>query len=371
MLLGEGLRMFKRRLRINSNNKKFLHRYSGNHLEICSKIIGDCWNSTDNFFMTSAGHFCEFWVRDFAFNIKSLIALGYEEKCEETLQYALSHFINQGHITTTINPQGKPFNFPNYTPESLALILYSLDCLKSKNLLKKYMSFLESEAEYVFNRSIDKKTGLITKKEIYYSCRDHIKRYSSCYDNTMMGLLSRLLTKNKIENPFSEFDYEHILIDNFWKKNHFIDDLSGSNDITGDANSIPYVFLLDKPKFNIMLKKSIEKIQELKLDIPLVIKYSSKKESKANIADIFAKDYESDSCWPHVGYNYISAVMRVNKKLALKYLNAYKEKIEEHHTFPEVYFYDGTIFKSPFYYCDEAMLWSANHLAYYQELKVD
>jgi len=49
----------------------------------------------------------------------------------------------------------------------------------------------------------------------------------------------------------------------------------------------------------------------------------------------------------------------------------YEKKIEEHKTFPEVYFSNGKIFKSLFYYSDEAMLWSANHLAYCQELNIN
>lgn len=370
-LITGGLRLFQRRIKIFLNKNKFLKVYKGNHIEICKAVVKDCWNKEEKFFKTSNGHFNEFYTRDFAYNIESLIKLGYKKQCVQTIDYALAKFKEHKHITTSITPKGKPINFPKYTPESLALIIYCLNKLNNKKLVDKYKQFLERETLYVFNRSINKKTGLVTKKEDYFSCRDHVKRYSACYDNTMIGLLNKCLSKLKLKNPFKKYNYEKLLIKYFWKKDHFIDDLSGIKDITGDANSAPYRFLLTDKKYNKMLIKSIRIIRKLKLDYPFPIKYSTNKIAKRNIADFFAKDYETDSIWPHVAYNYLFAVKRVNKNLLKKYLIAYKKQIEKHKTFPEVYDKNGKIFRSFFYFCDEAMLWCANHIVLCEKLKIN
>jgi hypothetical protein len=370
VLLSEGLRFFRRRIKIFFNKNRFLMSYSGNHLQICDQIINDCWNKKEKFFMTSKGHFCQFYVRDFAYNIESLIHLGYKKQCIQTLDYALNKFKKASHIMTTISPNGDPYNFPKFTPESLALIIYCVALVSDKTLLHKYKTFLEKELKYVISRSISK-TGLITTKEYYSSCRDHIKRRSACYDNVMLGLLSASLDKLKLKNPLKKFNYEELLIEYFWKKEYFIDDLSGLNDITGDANSAPFRFLLTSKKFDTLFAKSINVIQKLKLDKPFPIKYSTIKTAKTNIADLFAKDYESDSVWPHVAYNYIFAVSRFDQKLAKKYLLQYKHQIEKYKTFPEVYDKTGKLFHSPFYFCDEAMLWAANHIYLCKKLGIE
>jgi len=369
LLLSEGFRFFKRRIKIALNKNKFISKYSGSHLQICEEIINDCWNKNDKFFMTSTGNFKQFYVRDFAYNLESLINLGYRQQCILTLDYALSIYKKSGHIMTTITPKGVPYNFPKFTPESLSLIVYSLALVNDSNLTNKYENFINNELNYVIKRSVSK-SGLVTKKEHYSSCRDHIKRYSSCYDNVMLGLLSKSLNKLKLHNSLKKINYEKLIIDNFWKEDHFIDDLSGLNDITGDANSAPFRFLLIDKKYDFMFKKSIKKIQELNLDKPFPIKYSTIKSAKTNIADFFAKDYESDSIWPHVAYNYILAVARIDKKLTKEYLLSYKKMIEKYKTFPEVYFHNAKLFSSPFYFCDEAMLWSANHLFLCKELNI-
>ena len=323
------LRFLNRRVRVSINKGKFIKQYQGNHLQICENIVKDCWDKKEKFFKTSNGHFSIFYTRDFTYNFESLIKLGYKKECASTLNYALNHF-SKDHIRTFIDKKVGGVDFPKYTPESLALIIYCLDKLNDKKLINKYKKFLEREIIYVFNRSINQKTGLVTKKEYYASCRDHVKRYSACYDNVMIGLLSKSLKKIKLENPFAKYDYKKLIIKNFWKKDHFIDDLSGLNDITGDANSAPFRFLLKEKRYDNMLKLSIKKIQELKLDQPFPIKYSTNKKAKRNIGDFFAKDYETDSIWPHVAYNYLIAVERIDKKLIKKYLLVYKKQIEKY-----------------------------------------
>lgn len=370
ILLREGIRIFNRRVKILFNGNKFLKKYSGNHLEICRQIIEDCWNKEKGFFMTSAGHFCHFYTRDFAYNIESLVALGYKEKCISTLRYALKCFRKKGHIMTFIDTKDRAYDFPKYTPESLALILYCLTVVDDKKLLNENRKFLEKEIDYVCKRSVSNQ-GLVTKKEFYSSCRDMIKRYSSCYDNVMLGLLKNSAEKLKLKNPLEEYDYEKLIIKNFWKHDHFIDDLSGINDITGDANSAPFRFLLTPKKYSEQMKLCIKKIQDLKLDKPWPIKYSARKKSRTILIEkLFAKNYESDSIWPHVAYNYIGALLEFDKKLARKYLLQYKNQIEKYKTFPEVYTKDGKIYKTWVYFCDEAMLWAANHLEFCRKLGI-
>ena len=63
-----------------------------------------------------------------------------------------------------------------------------------------------------------------------------------------------------------------------------------------------------------------------------------------------------------MGSLYPSIVRRVNRQLAAEYLEAYRALVEAHKNFLEVFNEDGSVYQTPFYYCDEGMLWAANLL---------
>ena len=78
-LVSAALSMFSRKLKVTSKGVK---KYSGNATEICKQISEDCWNGT--YFQGSAGHFSQFWLRDFAMSAPALSKLGYRKEIKKT-----------------------------------------------------------------------------------------------------------------------------------------------------------------------------------------------------------------------------------------------------------------------------------------------
>ncbi|KYK27336.1 hypothetical protein AYK26_03700 [Euryarchaeota archaeon SM23-78] len=361
LLLAEAVRIFSRNIKVKLVGMK---KYSGSDEDICNQIIKECYNKKKGYFMISNGHFCEFYARDFGWCVESLLNLGYRKEVLNTLGYALRTFEKYGRIEQSINPQGKPFTFPNkYSPDALAFIIRSLRLAKARELVKKYKKFLNKEIKRYYELVIDKETGLASMDKHFSSMKDYSFRQSSCYDNVMTGMLTSDLKKIKdLVNPFKKFDYQRLMIDNFWTGSYFLDDLSGLKIICGDANVLPFWsgLITDKE----MLRKAVNSIRKEGLDKPFPLKYTSKRfeEQRMIAKEILAGDYERDAVWAHMGLMYIEVVNMVNKKLAKYYLEQYKEQIEKHRNFLEVYDTNGKPFRTLFYYSDGGMLWAANYL---------
>ncbi|MFH1589455.1 MAG: hypothetical protein ABIB43_02725, partial [archaeon] len=347
LLLKEGLRIVKRKIRVKKHGFK---KYSGNADSICKQVVEDCYNTKENYFMTSAGHFSQYWTRDFGLCVKPLKELGYQKKIVSTLDYALNIFKKNECITTTITPDGKVLDIPTYAPDSLAYTLHSLIVANSPYLIKKYDSFLKKEVDKFFELVVDKKTGLVKRKH-FSSMKDQSIRESSCYDNVMTAWVSTSLNRLGWNNPLKKYDYKKIILDLFWTKEGFIDDLSGRNMITGDANVFPYYTgLFDSKR---MIKISIKSLKKRLLDQPFPLKYSVEK-PKVSWIELFNKDYEFQNIWPMMGYPYVEVVSKINKTLAKEYMKKYSSMIEKHKTFVEVYNPEGKPHHKIFYYADEA-----------------
>ena len=83
---------------------------------------------------------------------------------------------------------------------------------------------------------------------------------------------------------------------------------------------------------------------------------------------MFAKGYQDDSIWTHMGPLYISLIKKIDKKLAKYYINKYTKIIEENKNYLEIFDSKGKPFKTLFYYSDESMIWAANYLTLIKEL---
>ncbi|MBW2995726.1 hypothetical protein KY332_00325 [Candidatus Woesearchaeota archaeon] len=351
----EAFRIFRRSLHVKRNGVK---KYKGNAEQICRKIVKDCWNG--RYFQVSSGHFCQFYMRDFGFCIDSLLKLGYKKEVRKTLEYAMEIYFKQG-LKTTITPKGKAVDIFMYSPDTLAYLIRSLRVAKAKDLAEKYRNFLAKEVKKFNDLVIDKETGLVREDKYFGSMKDEAKRRGSCYDNIMAAMLSNELDKLGLFNPFKKYDFKKAIKHLFWTGEYFIDDLKGNKKIvTGDANVFP--FWSNVFDNNVMVKKAIKKIQGAKLDVPFPLKYSSVKEHEFIFVNMFVPNYETNTCWMHMGPLYVQVVKQVDKKKARRYKKKYKEIIEKHHNFLELFDEHGKPFKSKFYYADEGMLWAANYL---------
>jgi hypothetical protein len=363
--LKEAARMFARSLSVRLRG---FHAFEGSSEEVCSKIIRKCFNKR-KYFMVSAGHFREFYCRDFGWCAESLINLGYKKEVIQTLEYALNIFEENGKIEQSISPDGKAFTFPEeYSPDALAFLVHALRLSGSKELAVKYRPFIERETRIYFEKVVEKKTGLVRGDAYFSSIKDYALRKSSCYETCMSAMLKDDLNYLGFYNPLKAYDYEKILKKHYWTGSYFLDDLSGRKDICGDANVFPFWCGVIKDKS--MLKKAVASIKSAGLDKPFPLKYTSKysKSQKMISFEKFAGNYERDSIWSHIGLIYISVLSRVDKKEAKELLQAYENKILEHKTFLELYDADGKPFHTHVYYTDEAMLWCANFLALKKKL---
>lgn len=355
----EGLRIFMRSLAVRAGG---FRRYRGDAGQICKKIVNDCFNG--KYFQVSNGHFCEFYTRDFGWCTDSLLKLGYNKEVLKTLSYALNIFSKNKRITTSISPGGKPFDFPFYAPDSLAFLMRSLARAKANSLVKRHKKFLNREISRFHHLVIDKDKGLVRDDMNFSSMKDHSLRKSSCYDNVMAAVLAKELEQfNFLYNPFQSYDFRKAIKRNFWNGDYFLEDLSGSRVITGDSNVFPFwtgIFTSGN-----MLKSAISSIQKEALDRPFPLKYTRKadiREQKFIGLEFFAKNYERNTIWAHMGPLYISLVKRVDKKKFNHYYNKYRQIIEDNMNYLEVFNPDGRLYKTPFYYSDEGMLWAANFL---------
>lgn len=345
----EGMRMFVRSLRVRLFG---FRRLGGTADEICRESIKRCWNG--RFLMVSSGHFSVFYTRDFGFCVDSLLKLGYREKVLKTLDYALGVFSKHNRTSTSINPSGKPFDFPRYSVDTLPYLVRSLRVAKADSLAAKHEGFLTKEIERFEEKVFDE--GMVRRDAVFSSMKDHSMRESSCYDNCMLGMLARELDNLDLENPFKG-NYERMIKKNFWQGKYFYDDLRRKDYVAGDANIFPFWTGIIKDKK--MLRLCIDSIKREGLDSPFPLKYTASGDHKLIR---LAGDYERDAIWMHMGPLYLQLVKKVDRKLFQKYLADYKSVIEKHGTFLEVFDKNGRPFRLPYYYTDEGMLWAANYL---------
>ncbi len=342
--------MFLRRIRVGFFG---FHRYKGSAADICRQIIDNCWNG--RYYQTSTGHFTSFYTRDFGFCTLALIHLGNKERVQNSLEWAMSCFEKAGKITTSITPSGKAFDFPTIAPDSLAFFLFSLQ--HHRELVKQHKHFLNKEISRYYSECVDEKTGL-PKPLHFSSIKDHAIRKQSCYDTVMLGWTSEICKKLGLDNPFSAHDYVYLLLKHHWKNNHFIDDLSGADYISGDANIFPFWCGLIKDTNK--LKKVVAAIEREQLDKPFPLKYTlSHPQHKHITAALFAPNYEGTTIWAHLGMLFLELLQKIDKKKFNKHLASYTALIEKHKTFLELYHPNGTVYKTLFYVADEGMLWAA------------
>jgi len=353
ILLKKSLGIFKRSVKVRFRG---VRKYSGNAEQILGQAVNDCWNK--RFFQASAGHFSCFYIRDFGISVQALINLGYRDKVIKTLEFALNSYSKNNKITTTISHSGFAFDFPFYTPESVAYLLHSIRLADAKELLFKYKFFLEREIRKAFFNSFDADTGLIKKNAYFSSMKDNALRSSSVYNNLMIAMLSNDIDYFGLYNPFRSYNLKKIIKDKFWNGSYFLDDLSGLDYIAGDANVFPYwTGLFDSKK---MIRLSLDAIQKEGLDKPFPLKYTKEKVGKyLFLHSILVPNYEGNAIWTNIGQCFINVVSKVDKEKAREYINLYIRNVEKYRNYLEVFSPDGTPYKTMFYYADEAMLWSA------------
>jgi len=363
--LTEGSRIFL----TSWKNRLSPKTYQGNAEKICKQIVSDCWNG--KFFQTSTTNFPQFWARDFGWCTKSLLELGYKDKVHKTLRYAFNAYQKKKKITTTITPKGRAYDFPYYAADSLPWLIHSI--VLSKFDYSNYDHLLNAEIRKFYDIVVDHKTGLVKRSQSFSSMKDFSVRDSSCYDNCMVAMLAVDLCGLRLLNPFPTEKKKHfsknqvkeyyskLILKKLWNGRFFYDDMNKLDYVAGDANLFPFLtgLVTSESKF----KSAVKYVNHAKLNNPFPLKYTN---SRANVKfipqEFFFKDYESDSIWTHMGPLYIKMLKQIDKDLATDYKERYAKLIEKYQGYPEVLFADGSLYHTPFYNADRAMLWAANYL---------
>ncbi len=361
--LKEALRMFKRARAVKKNG---FFKYQGNPEEVAIKIIDSCWNKEHNYFMVSAGHFCEFWCRDFGMCAEALVSLGYRQQVIQTLDYALAKFQQNKRITTTISPDGVCFDFPVYGADSLPFMIRSLRIAQATDLQEKYKDFLKAEVQYYFDTVFDKELSLVRQDKYFSEMQDYAKRPSSCYANCMLSMLADDLLYLGMDNPFIDYKIKQSILTRFWNGNFFYEDFDGGPVVSGDANTFP--FWCGVTNSIEAYQKAITSMEGAGLTMPFPLKYNTNRDvkHKLHIADMFAGDYERDSVWIHLGLCFMDVTRRFDMQRFEQYLDRYTYLIEKHQNFLEVYDRDGNPLHNFFYYSDESMSWVSKWLFFFK-----
>lgn len=349
----QGTRIFLTSLK----NKIRPHRYFGTAEDICKLTINDCWNG--RYFQTSTNNFPQFWTRDFGWCTKSLLKLGHEEKVHHTLRFAMNRFKNYNKVTTTITLGGKPFNFPTEAVDSLPWLIHSIRL--SKFPYYEHRVFLNAQVQRFFKWFINPHTGLVRPDIHVSSIKDLAQRKSSCYDNCMVGMLALDLRELKLENPFEKYSYPELILEHFWNGAFFFDDLTKKMYVAGDANIFPFLSGLVHDQAR--MASSLRSMGEAGLTEPFPLKYTSTRQGVSFIwQEFFLRNYEGTSIWTHLGPFYIKLLQHVDKDKAELYKERYRQTIEKHGNYLEVFDGEGKPFSTPFYISDRGMLWAANYL---------
>lgn len=357
--VSEGLRMFRRARYVRKHG---FHQYGGSPEDIAKGIIAECWDRNKKYFRVSAGHFDEFYCRDFGMCAGQLAKLGYREQVLDTLKYALEKFRRHGRITTSISPHGRCFDFPYYGADSLPFIVRSLLDVKAAALVREYKDFLRQEVDYYYRTVFDEESDLVYEGKHFSSIKDYARRPSSCYSNSMLYMLADCLDRLKLHNPFPTKRIKSKVHRTFWSGSFFYDNVSLPNCPTGDANTFPFWCGVSSSRKE--FRKCVASMEGAGLTLPFPLKYYTEPEKihEYHLFEFFAGDYERDAVWVHLGLCYLDVVARFDRRLLKMYMDQYRGLIERYNNFLEVYDAKGRPFHNRFYYSDESMLWVSKWL---------
>lgn len=373
--LQEAVRMFRRARRVR---REGFVRYSGSAEEICRQIIDDCWDEKHQYLRVSTGHFCEFYVRDFAHCAGALLKLGYRKQVTATVRYALEAFEKHGRIEQTISPGGIAFSFPAYSPDALALLLFILAKTKQTKLAKHHRKLLQKEADRFVRLVIDPATLLPRRNKRFSGMRDHCERSSACYEAVMILLVAKLAPEFKLDFPYTPEQLTPIFLETYWNGSYFYSDITRQPIVVGDANVIPIWTgvlegMVPAATLRAMRRKMLRSLRVAGLDEPWPLRYTNSQDAKSeqvgmHFSSFFAHGYQTDSIWMNIGLCMLDVLADENPKVARKHHERIGKLIEQHGTFFELYDKKGRPFITPFYAADEGMLWCAQWLAFHRDM---
>jgi hypothetical protein len=362
-------------------------KHSGTVREIAEKIISDCYitkkvqlTQTDpitekrekteqlhKFFIVSTGHFAQFYCRDFGMCVSSLIRLGHKDKCQRTVNYALTIFQHAKKVTTTIDHNNIAVDYFAPGPDSLAFLLHAI-AVTQYQLNQEEKEFLNDQIALYYAQFWDNQAQTPIRNTYVSSAKDHYTRDASCYDFCMIAWTSSNATKLHLFNPFIQenerCEFENRLLELYWNGEYFFDDLTHEEYVASDAQIFPF-FTQICTNTDIWQKANKAIIAE-KLHEPYPVQYTKKRQKhKERFESMFVPNYEGNTIWLHIGLCYLQVLEEYDKNQMNHELTKIKTLVETHQNMLEVLEKNGKPYKSLFYKCDENLLWVSIFLATY------
>jgi hypothetical protein len=338
-------------------------KYSGDFDQIAEQIIKSRWNG--KFFAAGeTPRLNQFWLRDYAFCLKGLIAMDYRKEAEDNLKWALDSYMRVGNITTGISKSDYVFDIPKFSIDSLPFFLYSIKTLGLFELIEENKVFFNSEIKKYFDLVFDKSTNMTRSDKVFSQPKDVMMIKGTSVGNTFMIFTVKLLNELMIlDNPFPNIDSlinKHIEV--FWDNDHFKNDNTVTPVIeSSDSNIWPYWTEIIQDEE--MLSKSINWIETKGFLEPFPIKYHINllKEHEHIVNRLFLPNYQGNSIWSMNPPIFFSLVKRIDKDKAESMINGYKKLVEKWQDYYELI--DPTTLK-PLkgtwkFESDKGMLWIA------------
>ncbi len=337
-------------------------RHPGTAEEIIAAVIERCWDG--HRFAASGGQFGQFWARDFGFAAPALVRLGYADRVDASLDWALDAWARAGRITTTIFAGGRPADVWDYGVDSLPLVLRALRATPAGDLLvARHARLLEAEVRTFGEVVVDPATGLVRAGRRLSTHRDTVATSCNAYANAMVALLEReLRATGWFGVPFAPGAADR-LVGAFWRGDHFAEGPVGSPDadvVTGDANVVP--FWVEAVPDELGAAAMLSVLDGAGLADPLPLRYSATRPTHEDrVQRLFVPDYQGTAIWTSLGAMATEVALRADPPRGERWLGGHLGVVERDGTVWEVL--DGAL--APYrgrlgiWRADEAMLWGA------------
>jgi hypothetical protein len=354
------------RLLVAGMRRKLLGRvrYQGSAVEICEQVVRRCFDSERRFFKTSVTSYPEFWARDFGRCVPALLALGFDTEVGDTYRYALGRYQQAGHFALVITPGGRLFDFPAYAPDGFAFLLFGLAELGDRSLVERHRALLEREVERFVGLVLDERTGMVRRGEHFSEAQDYSVRDSSCYSNCACSLLSRSLKALGLANPLEQYDYRALLEEYYWAGDHFLDDRSGGEHPSGDAQLLPFwAGLIDHDQAGrARLDAVLRWMDQQGLNRPLPSRYGVSRSTGRQMHFLhWLNPWQGDTVWTCLGLHLLEVLRDFGHPRYPAELERYRALVERLGCFPEVLDAGSAdLFEGSLYMSEDSMLWAAN-----------
>jgi hypothetical protein len=333
-----------------------IERFDGDAEQISNQIVERCWN--DDYYMTSIGHFTQFFVRDFGTVAESLVKIGQKQRVIHTLRWALLNYRRAGVVTTCIDKKGHCFNAPMHAVDSLPWLLHCI-VVSNYDLNIAERNFLEHQLVLYRKKYLDTSGHLRPMK--FAEMRDAVVYDRSAYAVALVGRLAYCVERLGLRHfPHPLQKYQEELITRYWNGQYFNADRM-TDAFSAECALMP--FFLGVIIDNALFDATSQYIIDDEHDDPCGLIYT-KQESAFHyhwwMSAPFMPHYEGESLWSWHGLFYLHTLRRYADKSFMSQRQKFAtHTIVAHKTFPEMLNSDGSWYYAPIYRGDPGMVWAA------------